>query len=159
MKGIKILLSIMISIVFLSGCVNEEKSSISSVINIPYVNDYTFLYVQGVDENGVASESTNKIINDDKKIKEFISKVNKMEVIKPPSKELTEKVKELNHKGNYTFTLSDKETMDNKVYSMNYFKDGSIQFQQPDKKEIVFLSKEKHPELLNELKELLGITY
>ncbi|MBS4190387.1 hypothetical protein KHA94_09265 [Bacillus sp. FJAT-49705] len=159
MKVIRILLSTIISIVFLSGCVNEGEISKSTEINIPYVNDYTFLNVQGVEEGGIASNSTSKIINDDKKIKEFISKINKMEVIKPPSKELTEKVKELNLIGNYIFTLSDKETMDNKVYSMNFFKDGSIQFQHPDKKEIVYLSKEKHPELLKELKELLELTY
>lgn len=159
MKGIKLLLSMIIIIVFLIGCINKGESRKSYVINIPYVNDYTYLYIQGVDENGVASESTSKMINDRMKIKEFISRINKMEVIKPPSKELTEMVKELNHQGNYTFVLSDKETLDNKVYTMNFFKDGSIQFQHPNKTELLYLSKEQHLELLKELKEILGITY
>ena len=143
----------------LSGCLNNEENSESTKLELPNVSDYSYLYVQGVDENGVSSEATSKIVKDDKKIDEFISKVNKMEVIMPPNKELTQKVKELRNPGNYIFVLSDNVAMDNKVYNMNFFKDGSIQFQHLDKNEIVYISKEKHPKLLKELKELLGIKY
>ena len=160
MKGIKLLVyAMIISIVFLSGCVNKEEYSKSTILNIPNVSDYTFLYVQGVDDKGMASESTSTMINDNKKIREFISKVNKMQVIKPPNKELNEKSKELNVQGNYMFVLSDSEKMDNKVYAMNLFKDGSIQFQHTEKNELVYISKEKHPKLLKELKKLLKIKF
>lgn len=147
------------SIVLLSGCSNKEEYSKSTVLNIPNVSDYTFLYVQGVDDKGMASESTSKLINDNKKIREFISKVNKMEVIQPSNKELNEKSKELNIQGNYMFVLSDSEKMDNKAYAMNLFKDGSIQFQHTEKNELVYISKEKHPKLLKELKKLLEIKF
>lgn len=160
LKRIKILVYAMImSIVFLSGCVNKEEHIKSTVLNIPNVSEYTILYVQGVDDKGMASESTSKMINDNKKIREFISKVNKMEVIKPPNKELNEKSKELNVQGNYMFVLSDSEKMNNKVYVTNFFKDGSIQFQHTGKNELVYISKEKHPKLLKELKKSLGIKF
>lgn len=146
----------MISIILLSGCVNNKEKS--NVLSIPNVDDYSILYVQGVDTNGV-NEETSTLINDNKKIKQFINKVNQMEVNKPPRKEQTKKIKELNQQGNYIFVLSDKETLDNKVYYMNFYKDGSIQFQHPNKKEVVYTAKEKHPELLKELKTLLQITY
>ncbi|MDM5308489.1 hypothetical protein [Peribacillus frigoritolerans] len=42
-----------------------------------------------------------------------------MEVVQPPNKEFLEKGKELNKKGNHFFILSDKETMNNKVYTIN----------------------------------------
>lgn len=57
------------------------------------------------------------------------------------------------------FTLSDTEEMDNKAYSINFYKDGTMQFEDPDKNEIVYISTEKHPKLLKELKTLLEITY
>jgi len=57
--------------------------------------------------------------------------VNKLEVVQPPNKEVI-KSKELNKKGNYFFIIPDKETMDNKVYTINFlvmeglcFKNGS----------------------------------
>ena len=159
MKVNRFLFILTLSIFFLSGCLNNEENNESAKLELPNVSDYSYLMVQGVDENGVSSEATSKIVKDDKKIDEFISKVNKMEVIMPPNKELTRKVKELRNPGNYIFVLSDNVAMDNKVYNMNFFKDGSIQFQHLDKNEIVYISKEKHPKLLKELKELLGIKY
>ena len=159
MKVNRFLFILTISTFFLSGCLNNEENNESTKLELPNVSDYSYLIVQGVDENGVSSEATSTIVKDDKKIDEFISKVNKMEVIMPPNKELIQKVKELRNPGNYIFVLSDNVAMDNKVYNMNFFKDGSIQFQHLDKNEIVYLSKEKHPILLKELKELLGIKY
>lgn len=159
MKVNRFLFILTLSTFFLSGCLNNEENNESTKLELPNVSDYSYLIVQGVDENGVSSEATSKIVNDDKKIDKFISKVNKMEVIMPPNKELTQKVKELRNQGNYIFVLSDNVAMDNKVYNMNFFKDGSIQFQHLDKNEIVYISKEKHPKLLKELKELLGIKY
>jgi chemotaxis protein CheY-P-specific phosphatase CheC len=142
---------------FVSGCSNQEAKSIS--INIPNINDYTVLSVQGVNEYGAASESTSKLINDDKEIKAFINKVNKTEVIKPSNKEMVKKAKLLNNQGNYIFVLSDSKKMNNKLYYMNFFKDGSIQFQQTNKKVMLYTSKEKHPKLLKDLKKALDINF
>lgn len=69
------------------------------------------------------------------------------------------KIKELNTQGNYIFVLSDSKKMNNKLYSMNFFKDGSIQFQRTDKKELTYMSKERHPKLLKELKNSLKINF
>lgn len=70
-----------------------------------------------------------------------------------------QKAKELNSQGNYIFVLSDSKNMDNKTYCMNFFKDGSIQFQRQDKKEIIYVSKKTHPELLKSVKSSLNIKF
>ncbi len=59
--------------------------------------------MQGVDEDGVSSESTSKVITDINEIQAFVEKLNKLEVVQLPNKELLEKSKELNKKGNYFF--------------------------------------------------------
>jgi hypothetical protein len=159
MRTVRILLLFIISTVLISGCAIGEKKATSTSIDIPNVDKYTVLYIQGVDANGVSSEATSKYITDEKEINSFIEKVNKMDVIKPSQNEMSKKVKELNNQGNYMFVLSDSRNMDNKVFHMNFFNDGSIQFQSTNKKEIIYLSKEKHPELIKELKNTLNINF
>ncbi|MFJ5748522.1 hypothetical protein C6W19_19405 [Bacillus sp. RJGP41] len=155
-------------IIFLNACSLETPKTKSGILEIPNEDEYTTLLVQGVDEDGVTSQSTSKVITDINEIQAFIEKVNKMEVVQPPNKELLEKSKELNKKGNYFFVLSDKETMDNKVYTMNFFSDGRIMFQEPNGKKqetngagqkMMYLSKEKHTDVLLEMKELLNIKF
>ncbi|MBX9958388.1 hypothetical protein ABKP09_26045 [Peribacillus frigoritolerans] len=155
-------------IVFLNACSLDTTKTKSEILEIPNIDEYTTLLVQSVDEEGVSSESTSKVITDINEIHAFIDKVNKMEVVQPPNKELLEKSKELNKKGNYFFVLSDKETMDNKVYTMNFFSDGRIMFQEPNGKKqeangagqkMMYLSKEKHSDVLLEMKELLNIKF
>ncbi|MFS0599507.1 hypothetical protein AB1L16_22660 [Peribacillus frigoritolerans] len=155
-------------IIFLNACSLETPKTKSGILEIPNEDEYTTLLVQGVDEDGVTSQSTSKVITDINEIQAFIEKVNKMEVVQPPNKELLEKNKELNKKGNYFFVLSDKETMDNKVYTMNFFSDGRIMFQEPNGKKqetngagqkMMYLSKEKHTDVLLEMKELLNIKF
>ncbi|MGN7397303.1 hypothetical protein [Peribacillus frigoritolerans] len=155
-------------IIFLNACSLETPKTKSGILEIPNEDEYTTLLVQGVDEDGVTSQSTSKVITDINEIQAFIEKVNKMEVVQPPNKELLEKSKELNKKGNYFFVLSDKETMDNKVYTMNFFSDGRIMFQEPNGKKqetngagqkMMYLSIEKHTDVLLEMKELLNIKF
>lgn len=160
MKGIRALLYVMISITFLSGCVNKEENSESIVLNIPSVNDYTVLYIQPIDKNGGTSESNEVVINDKKKILELIDKVNKMEVVKSPSKDFNERVKKLKQQQGYLVSLSDPEHTTDKQFFMIFFKDGSIQFQYPGENKkgfVLYLSTEKHPELLEDFKELLKL--
>ena len=143
---------------FLYGCGQKvEENGGSSILNIPNTNYYTYLFVQGVDEHGAASEGEN--IYDGKKVEQFISKVDKMEVVKPSSKEIDLKNKELNQEGNYIFALSDSDELENNVYYMTFFKDGSIYFQYPDKNVLAYISKEKNPKLLEEVKVLLDIDF
>lgn len=155
-------------IILLNACSLETTKTKSKILEIPNEDEYTTLLVQGVDEDEVTSQSTSKVITDINEILDFIEKVNKMEVVQPLNKELLEKSKELNKKGNYFFVLSDKETMDNKVYTINFFSDGRIMFQEPNGKKqetngaeqkMMYLSKEKHTDVLLELKELLNIKF
>jgi hypothetical protein len=50
-----------------------------------------------------------------------------LEVVQTPNRGFLEKSKELNEKGNI---LSDKETMNNKVYTLNFFSEGRVMFQE-----------------------------
>ncbi|MCY8940233.1 hypothetical protein QUF81_00950 [Peribacillus simplex] len=168
MRIFKMFSMCILMIIFLNACSLETTKTKNKILEIPNEDEYTTLLVQGVDEDGVSSESTSKVITDINDIQAFIEKVNKMEVVQPPNKELLEKSKELNKKGNYFFVLSDKETMDNKVYTMNFFSDGRIMFQEPNGKKqeangagqkMMYLSKEKHSDVLLEMKELLNIKF
>lgn len=152
-----IVFSLIVS-VFLYGCGTEsEEGAESSLLNIPNSTDYTHVFIQGVDENGGASEG--EFISDETKVETFISKIDQIEIVKPPSKEIELKSKELNQKGNYIIALTDSESLDNKAYSMTFFQDGSIYFPSSDESDLTYMSKEKSPELLKEIKELLGIAY
>ncbi|MED3690000.1 hypothetical protein ACFWMS_28995 [Peribacillus butanolivorans] len=168
MRIFKMFSMCILMIIFLNACSLETTKKKSEILEIPNEDEYTTLLVQGVDEDGVTSQSTSKVITDINEIQAFIEKVNKMEVVQPPNKELLEKSKELNKKGNYFFVLSDKETMDNKVYTINFFSDGRIMFQEPNGKKqetngaeqkMMYLSKEKHSDVLLEMKELLNIKF
>lgn len=161
MKKVKRTLCLAVILFLVSGCTSNQTERKSVVLNIPNVDKYTFLYVQGVDNTGeiVPYEGASEGIKDVDKIKAFIDKVNKLKAVKMPGKELTDKVKELNNPGNYMFTLSEKEVMDNTGYTINIYKDGTMQFEDPKKNEINYVSKEKYPKLMKELKTLLEITY
>lgn len=152
-----IVFSLILSI-FLYGCSTESgEGTDGSLLNIPNSTDYTHVFMQGIDENGGASEG--EFISDKTMVETFISKINQMEVVKPPSKDIELKTKELNQKGNYIIALTDSESLDDKVYSMTFFQDGSIYFPSADESDLTYRSKEKNPELLKEIKEILGITY
>ncbi|MGG3944214.1 hypothetical protein ABEV54_22725 [Peribacillus psychrosaccharolyticus] len=82
MKKVKGLLYLVVILFLLSGCNQTESKSI--VLNIPHVDEYTFLYVQGVDKDGdvVPYEGASEGIKDIEKIRTFISKVNKLEAVR-----------------------------------------------------------------------------
>lgn len=158
MKTVSLIIS-MISIMLIYGCASHQEQAESTSLDIPHESKYTVLYIQGVGEDGISSEETSKYITENKKLKSFIDAISKLEVVKPSEKEISEKVKELNEPGNYMFVLSDAKTMDHHVYHINVFKDGSIQFQGKDEQEIMYESKEKHPDLNQELKSTLNINF
>lgn len=157
MKNILCSIVLIVLIISLSGCMGDKE--ISSSINIPNINDYTVLYIQSVDKNGAASESTSKYITDKNDIETFIKKINKMEVIKPSNKKFINKSKELNKQGNYMIVLSDSKKMDHEMYSMIFYEDGSIHFESEDENKIIYVSKKKHPSLLKELKSDFHVTF
>lgn len=151
LKLIRILLASVLGVLLIINCPYCIEKSKSKALDIPG-KSYGFLHVQGFDENGVTSKEKSKLIADDKKVKEFIRKINEVDVIKPKEKELVDQISELNYPGSFAVVLSDTKTLDNKTYYLNFFEDGSISFQHPDKKEMTYISKKNHPELLKELK-------
>ncbi|MGE7603459.1 hypothetical protein ACQKL5_13370 [Peribacillus sp. NPDC097675] len=157
MTGRRTLLYIIISLVFLSGCVNKQENSESIVLNIPNVNEYAFIYIQPIDENGGISETNAIFINDKKKIPELMQKLNAQEVFQSPSKSFNKRIEKLNQQQNFLVSVSRTEYTSHKQFDMIFFRDGSIQYQFTDKKKQkmnLYLSKEKHPNLLQEIKDL-----
>jgi hypothetical protein len=128
-------------------------------LEIPNKCDYTILLIQGVNKEGDISDLTSKKIIDEEKVKEFIEKVDQMEFVEASKKELSEMNKEQTIRGNYFFVLSDKETMDNKVYIMFFLGDGRIIFQEQNGEQQMKSSKEKHLGLLIEMKRLFNISF
>lgn len=120
---------------------------------------YSHLHIQGVDQGGVAADTTKKAIQSPDKINAFIEKVDGLEVTKPHKEDILRKLKQLNVSGNYMITLSDDEKMVGKMYTISMFSDGTFMFQDPLIRKIRFVSKEKHPDLLKEVKSLFGITF
>lgn len=129
-------------------------------LEIPNKYDYTHLLIQGVNEKGDISDLTSKLINDEEKVIQFIEKMDQMEFVKASKKELSMMEKELTIRGNYLFALSNKETMDNKFYVIFFLGDGRLFFQDTNgKQQMRCSSKEKHLDLLIEMKILFNISF
>jgi hypothetical protein len=129
-------------------------------LEIPNKYDYTHLLIQGVNKNGDISDLTSKLINEEEKVIQFIEKMDQMEFVEASKKELSVMEKELTIRGNYLFALSNKETMDNKFYVIFFLGDGRLFFQDTNgKQQMRCSSKEKHLDLLNEMKILFNISF
>jgi len=159
LKTWKIVLLLLITLVVVSACGKEDKANENKKIKIPDTEDYQSLYVQGVNNEGVGTDSTRKIITDKKIIQSFIEKVNLMEVIVPKLEEDTENVKELHNQGNYIIALSKSTDLSGKTYKLYVLKDGTVFFQDPVKKEMTYMSAKKNTALYKEVKELLAIDF
>ncbi|MGE7625072.1 hypothetical protein ACQKMD_19190 [Viridibacillus sp. NPDC096237] len=159
MKTWKIVLMILMTLMIVSACGKDDKMSKTKEIKIPDTEDYQSLYVQGVNEEGVGTDTTRKTITDKEIIQSFIQKVNLMEVIKPKSDKDTANVKELHNQGNYIIALSKSADVTGKTYKLYVLKDGTVFFQDPVKKEMTYISAKKNTALYKEVKELLGIEF
>ena len=151
------LLFIIISLIYLSGCVNKPENSENILLDIPDVNEYTYMYIQPIDENGGISETNAIVINDNKKIPELVNKLNTLKVVQSPSKDFNNRIEKLNQQQRFLVSVSRTEYTTHEQFDMIFFKDGRIQFQLTDKKKQkmnLYLSKEKQPELLQEIKNI-----
>ena len=151
------LLFIIISLFFLSGCVNKPENSENIRLDIPNVNEYAYMYIQPIDENGGISETNAIVINDKKKVPELVNKLNTLKVVQSPSKAFNNRIEKMNQQQRFLVSVSRTEYTTHEQFDMIFFKDGSIQFQLTDKKKQkmnLYLSKEKQPELLQEIKTI-----
>ena len=151
------LLAIIITVIFLSGCVNKQENSENILLDIPNVNEYAYMDIQPIDENGGISETNAIVINDKKKIPELVNKLNTLKVVQSPSKDFNNRIEKTKQKQRFLVSVSRTEYTTHEQFDMIFFKDGSIQFQLIDKKKQkmnLYLSKEKQPELLQEIKNL-----
>lgn len=139
--------------VFLYGCGTKNvEHTKSSVVQFPASTDYTHLFIQGVDESGATMESES--ISDHAKIEAFIRVIDQIEVVTPTREEIERKTKELTQQGNYIIALSDSEDLENNVYSMVFFQDGSMYFPSSESTDLTYRAKDKNPTILKELLEI-----
>ena len=151
------LLYIIISLIFLSGCVNKQENSENIILDIPNVNEYAYMNIQPIDKNGGISETNAIVINDNKKIPELMNKLNTLKVVQSHSKTFNNRIEKMNQQQRFLVSVSRTEYTTHEQFYMIFFKDGSIQFQLTDKAKnemALYLSKEKHPKLLQEIKNL-----
>jgi hypothetical protein len=153
MNFLKVVVVLIFSVTILSGCRSEK-------IEIPR-NDYKLLYIQGVDKNGTASDETQKEIQDIDKINNFIKRVDSMEVSEQKSDKINQIIQRLKDSGNYIIVLSNSEKLQGEMYHINIFEDGTFMYQDPyaDDNNMKYISIEKNPELYEDIKDLLMISF
>ncbi|MEK4759483.1 hypothetical protein MHH85_04410 [Viridibacillus sp. FSL E2-0187] len=159
MNSWKLLLLIVLTLLVVSACGEEDKTTKTKEIKIPDIEEYQSIYAQGVNEEGVGTDDTRKTITNQQTIHTFIEKVNLMEVIKPKSEEEAENMKELDNQGNYIIALSKSKDINGKSYKMYFMKDGTVFFQDPVKSEMTYISAQQNNALYEEVSELLDIQF
>ncbi|TKD69766.1 hypothetical protein [Pseudalkalibacillus hwajinpoensis] len=150
MNLMKVIIVSMLSFTILCGCGSDT---------IEIEGEYKFLTIQGVDNNGVASKETKKEVEDIDKISTFIQKIESVEVTEQKPEKIKEKNKLLNETGNYIIALAENEKLQGKTYFINMFEDGSFIYQDPSGTRLKYVSIQNHPNLYEEVKKLLMISY
>lgn len=156
MKKYVLLFLLLVNIIIFSACSSVESQE-DRYVNIPDVEDYPILNIQVVDEIGAVTDSTSKVIADDDKIEELINSLEQIEVTTPSKKEMLTQMDQLKTEGYYMFILSDETS--SKIYAFNISKEGSILFQSESENEIIYSSKEKQPDLLEEFEDTLEMNF
>lgn len=144
----------MLTLLVVSACGEEDKTTKTKEIKIPDIEEYQSIYAQGV-----GTDDTRKTITNQQTIHTFIEKVNLMEVIKLKSEEEAENMKELDNQGNYIIALSKSKDINGKSYKMYFMKDGTVFFQDPVKSEMTYISAQQNNALYEEVRELLDIQF
>ncbi|WP_102691344.1 hypothetical protein [Rummeliibacillus pycnus] len=164
MKFLKTSLFIIAVVIGLVGCGNSiSKVSISKVntreIIIPKSEFYQYLYIQSVNNHGVSTKETGKLVKDPAIVQDFIRLVNRTVVMIPKSEKQAEVVKQLDKQGSYIIALGDTKTMNKLTYKIYMLKDGTIFFQDTMKKEMTYMTIKKEPKKLEKAKKLLAIHF
>jgi len=160
MKIIKVVVCMLAVIMVLTGCGGDGKSKVNTrEIIIPKTEFYKYLYIQGVNDQGVSTEKTGKLIKESAKVQDFIRLVNRSVVMVPKTEKQASIVKQLDKHGSYIVALGDTEKMDKLTYKIYMLKDGTLFFQDTMKKEMTYMTVKKEPKKLEEMKKLLGVKF
>jgi len=159
MKFFKASLLILVLVIGLVGCGKDGSKVNTREIIIPKTEFYQYLYIQSVNDKGVSTKETGKLIEDPATVQDFIRIVNRSVVMVPKSEKQAEVVKQLDKQGSYIIALGDTKSMDKLTYKIYMLKDGTIFFQDTMKKEMTYMTVEKEPEKLEKAKKLLAINF
>ncbi|MFJ8262144.1 hypothetical protein ACIQ4I_09340 [Rummeliibacillus sp. NPDC094406] len=159
MKFLKTLLLLIALVIGLVGCDNSSSKANTREIIIPKSEFYQYLYIQSVNDQGVSTKETGKLIKDPATVQDFIRLVNRSVVMVPKTEKQAEVVKQLDKQGSYIIALGDTKSMDKITYKIYMLKDGTIFFQDTMKKEMTYMTVKKEPEKLEKAKKLLSINF
>ncbi|WP_397539301.1 hypothetical protein [Rummeliibacillus pycnus] len=159
MKFLKTLLLLIALVIGLVGCDNSSSKANTREIIIPKSEFYQYLYIQSVNDRGVSTKETGKLIKAPATVQDFIRLVNRSVVMVPKTEKQAEVVKQLDKQGSYIIALGDTKSMDKLTYKIYMLKDGTIFFQDTMKKEMTYMTVKKEPEKLEKAKKLLDINF
>ena len=159
MKFLKTLLLIIALGIGLVGCGNSNAKVNTREIIIPKSEFYQYLYIQSVNDHGVSTKQTGKLVQDPATVQDFIRIVNRSVVMTPKTEKQAEVVKQLDKQGSYIIALGDTKSMNKLTYKIYMLKDGTIFFQDTMKEEMTYMTLKKEPEKLEKAKKLLAIHF
>lgn len=155
MKFFKVSLLILVLIISLIGC---QKNTTREMI-IPKSEFYQYLSIHSVNDNGVSTKGTQKLITEPATVQDYIRIVNRSIVTVPKSEKQAKVVKQLDKQGSYIIALGDTKDMNKRSYKIYMLKDGTIFFQDTMKKEMMYMTVKKEPKKLEKAKEILDINF
>ncbi|WP_163582911.1 hypothetical protein [Gracilibacillus saliphilus] len=153
MKKVSFILVILFGL--LCACATEEKT-----VQIENKDFADTLFVQKV-ENNFTSDKLAKMIEDSEKIKQVLSKVEGLEAEKIDNDELISILE--NHDSYYMFGFfeGDSTNIQKEDYGFQILEDGTILFNydQVDNSDHPLVTVDTHKDILEEMKEMLEITF
>lgn len=146
-------------VIGLVGCGKENSKANTREIIIPKTEFYQYLFIQSVDDKGISTKETSKLVEDPAVVQDYIRTVNRSVVMVPKTEKQAEVVKQLDKQGSYIIALGDTKEMNKLAYKIYMLKDGTIFFQDTMKKEMMYMTVKKEPEKLEKVKKILDINF
>ncbi|MGM9968676.1 MAG: hypothetical protein ACI383_14400 [Rummeliibacillus sp.] len=146
-------------VIGLVGCGKGNSKANTREIIIPKTEFYQYLFIQSVDDKGISTKETSKLVEDPAVVQDYIRTVNRSVVMVPKTEKQAEVVKQLDKQGSYIIALGDTKEMNKLTYKIYMLKDGTIFFQDTMKKEMMYMTVKKEPEKLEKVKKILDINF
>lgn len=159
MRILKAFLIVFALVIGLVGCGKEDSKVNTREIIIPKTEFYQYLFIQSVNDKGVSTKDTSKLIDDPAIVQDYIRTINRSVVKVPKSEKQAEVVKQLDEQGSYIIALGDTKELNKLTYKIYMLKDGTIFFQDTMKKEMMYMTVKKEPEKLEKAKKILDINF
>lgn len=159
MRMFKTFLLVSALVIGLVGCGKENSKVNTREIIIPKTEFYQYLFIQSVDDKGISTKNTSKLVEDSAVVQDYIRTINRSVVMVPKTEKQAEVVKQLDKQGSYIIALGDTKEMNKLTYKIYMLKDGTIFFQDTMKKEMMYMTVKKEPEKLEKVKKILDINF